>query len=76
MKDTIPHNLLKTRSYIGMCFLDFCIFIRALIFWYPDLRFFDANNAMINVTGKNGVINGIKEPPNREQRHCCSAHFA
>jgi len=38
----------------------------------------DANNAMINATGKNGVIHGvshgIKEPPNREQKHCFFAH--
>lgn len=79
MKDTILHNLLKIRNYIKRDFLDFCIFIRALIFWYPDLRSFDVNNAMINATGKNGVNHGIshdvKEPPNRVQSPFCSCLF-
>ena len=39
----------------------------------------DANNAMINATGKNGVNHGIshggKETPSREQRHVVLAHF-
>lgn len=43
-------------------------------------RFFDANNAMINATGKNGVNHGIshgvKETPSREQRHVVRAHFS
>ena len=29
-------------------------------------RFFDANNAMTNATGKNGVNHGVKETPSRE----------
>ncbi len=36
----------------------------------------DANNAMINATGKNGVNHGVKEPPSREQRHVVRAHFS
>lgn len=43
-------------------------------------RFFDANNAMTNATGKNGINHGvnygIKEPPSREQKHYCLAHFS
>lgn len=35
----------------------------------------DANNAMINATGKNGVNHGVKEPPNRVQSPCCSCSF-
>ena len=35
----------------------------------------DANNAMINATGKNGVNHGGKETPSREQRHVVLAHF-
>lgn len=35
----------------------------------------DANNAMINATGKNGISHGVKETPSREQRRCCSCPF-
>lgn len=39
----------------------------------------DANNAMINATGKNGVNHGIshgvKEPPNRVQSLLVLVHF-
>lgn len=51
-------------------------FHKGLFSFLTVWRFFDANNAMNNATGKNGVNHGVKEPPNREQRHLCSAHFS